>query len=221
MLAQVLHLSLWRAAHAPKEEPPVLPPTPPLVQVRRALARVERLIPKVVPPPPPPEEPVSPWDPEPVFPVSSLVRTPHEEEMLLQEVNGCKTLLLEMIRRAAYDWVLYRGSRRMLQKSLAEQAYRWLFLEVPGSPDWNERQREGKHITSFVSVCEGLDLDPEKTRSHIRQLTPKHVMSVGRPAEYRRRDVFSSRAGDEDVYSVPGALIEYSDVEDGSDEPSY
>jgi hypothetical protein len=55
-------------------------------------------------------------------------------------------------------------------------------------------------------------------RRHIKRLTPRNVMSVGRPAEYRRRDVFSTHAG-EDVYSTPGVLVEFSDSSD--EEPSY
>jgi hypothetical protein len=139
------------------------------------------------------------------------IRTPQEEEMLLQEINGCKTLLLEIIRRAAYDWVLYRGSRRMVQRTLAEQAYRWLFLEMEGTSDWSDRIRDGKMITSFVSVCESLDLDPGTVRKHIKRLTPRSVTSVGRPAEYRKRDVFSGKGGDEDVYALPENLVEYTD----------
>lgn len=231
MLARVLQLALWRAARgtpAPvafTPEPatgthPILPPARP-----KPLAKVIHLATKRRVPPPPAEDAPSAWDPDPQPVFSnrlSNVRTPFEEEMVLQEINGCKTLLLEMVRRAAYDWVLYRASRRLVNRSMAEQAYRWLFTEVPGSADWEERIREGKHITSFVSVCESLDLDPETVRKHIRRLTPKNVMSVGRPAEYRRRDVFSTRSGDDDVYSVPGAIAEYTDaVDDGSDDPTY
>jgi hypothetical protein len=138
-----------------------------------------------------------------------------DEETALQEINGCKTLLLEVVRRAAYDWVLYRTSTRLVQRTLAEQAYVWLFVEAPGSPEWNEREQEGKHMMSFLSICESLDLDPETVRRHVRRLTPKNVMSVGRPAEYRRRDVFS--AGDDDVYALPGGLIHFDEFDDGSD----
>jgi hypothetical protein len=138
--------------------------------------------------------------------------------MLLQEVNGCKTLLLEIIRRAAYDWVLYRSHTRITQRVLADQAYRWLFEEVPGTVDWTERMREKKYITSFVAICEGLDLDPITVRGHIRRLTPKNVMSVGRPAEYRRRDVFVSQGPDEEAYALPGGMVvAYNDdTDDGT-----
>lgn len=208
------------------------PPAPPLIPVeaiKKALVRAERLVPKPpvrakvvplrakpVPPPPPPESS------ERLLELSEEISpTRRDEELLLQEINGCKTLLLEVIRRAAYDWVLYRASRRMVQKVLAEQAYRWLFTEIPGSADWKEREREGKHISSFISICESLDLDPDTVRRHIKRLTPKNVMSVGRPAEYRRRDVFSSEGGGAEAYSLPDGLVGYDDgpdtgVDDGS-----
>ena len=234
MLAPVLHLALCRVARAPHVAPsfpaPALPSPALVEEARAALARAERLLPAPCPappkmgkllvlripvPPPAPEEP-SAWDPE--EDLSFEVGEPEDEELALQTINGCKTLLLEIIRRAAYDWVLYRGSRRMVQKVMADQAYRWLFLELPGTADWQQRMREGKHITSFESICEGLDLDPDTVRRHIKKLTPRNVMSVGRPAEYRRRDVFAANAGD-DVYSTPGVLVEYTDSSD--EDPSY
>jgi len=126
-----------------------------------------------------------------------------------QEIVGCKTLLLEVIRRAAYDWVLYRTSRRMLHKRLAEDAYTWLFDEKPGHPNWVERDRVGKHITSFVSICSELDLDVDTVRKYVRKLTVKNVMSVGRPAEYRRRDACPSSMGEEHVPALrPGSWQE-------------
>lgn len=115
----------------------------------------------------------------------SMPRDPGQRE---QEIMGCKTLLLEIVRRAAYDWVLYRTSRRMLHRVMADQAYTWIFVECPNHQDWNERNAEGKHLTSFTSICEHLDLQPDVVRSYIRRLQPKNVMSVGRPAEYRKRD---------------------------------
>jgi hypothetical protein len=237
MLAPVIHLALCRIARAPVVVPnPPAPPAPParlVAEARGALSRAEKLLPKKQPsqppakmgkllvlripaPPPPAPEPPSAWDPE--EDLRFEVSDPEDEELALQTINGCKTLLLEIIRRAAYDWVLYKGSRRMVQKVLADQAYRWLFLEVPGSSDWQQRMRGGKYITSFVAICEGLDLDPDTVRRHIKKLTPRNVMSVGRPAEYRRRDVFAANAGD-DVYSTPGVLVEYSDSD--SEDPSY
>lgn len=120
--------------------------------------------------------------------IVGVARRDRDPAMVQQEINGCKSLLLEIIRRAAYDWVLYRTSRRLLHKKLAEQAYEWLFVEEPGDENDQERRDSGKLITSFLAICEALELDPESVRTHVRRLTPKNVMSVGRPAEYRRRE---------------------------------
>lgn len=130
--------------------------------------------------------------------VAEDIRT-RDPALLEQEINGCKTLLLEVIRRAAYDWVLYRTSRRMLHKRLAEDAHTWLFVEAPGHPNWVERDKMGKSITSFLAICSELDLDAETVRKYVRRLTVKNVMSVGRPAEYRRRDTCPPSMGEEHV----------------------
>lgn len=211
MLAKVLHFTLARVSRSSLQR------SLPLEEVRESLKKAERLLPT----PPPlakviplhPRRVPSAWDPEPVsFPVCTPPPPRRDEELVLQEINGCKTLLLEVIRRAAYDWVLYRSSRRLVQRTMAEQAFRWLFLEGPGTPDWEDRKRDDKHITSFIVICESLDLDPNAVRRHIRRLTPKNVTSVGRPAEYRRRDVFPVSADDEEVYSLPDNF-EYDDTE--------
>ena len=227
MMARILHLALWRAAHpkpaaplptsaatAPTIAPPALEEA--VTAVRAKVLPLRRALPPPTPPEPAPLAP-SAWDPDEMSDADLEVsRRDRDEDLQRQTVNGCKTLLLEIIRRAAYDWVLYRTSRRMTQRVLAENAYRWLFVEGPDTPDWAERQKEGKHITSFESICECLDLDPETVRKHVRRITPKNVMSVGRPAEYRRRDIFAG-SGDDD-YAVHGTIVEY---DDGSDEPSY
>ena len=98
-----------------------------------------------------------------------------------QDAIGARALLVEVMKRAAYDWVLYRNSLRLDQKRLAEDAYTWLFLEEEGHAAWRQRQEEGKRLTSFLSICEDFDLDPEILRDRFRTLTPKRVLSFGRP----------------------------------------
>ena len=165
---------------------------------------------------PPPPAPVVEKAPDSSPRISTYMRASRldrrDPELVIQEISGCKSLLLEIIRRAAYDWVLYRSSTRLLNKKIAEQAYSWLFLEGPDHPDWRERQREGKHITGFAVICESLELDVEVVRGHIRRLTPKNVMSVGRPAEYRRRESQAASSTDEDVYSVSSSLVGYEEL---------
>ena len=224
MLASVVHQALRRAVHRSRrinlvlvrEEfqhaqvaVPVVPEPPPLAKKLLAKAPKPRVVEPVL------EEKPSAWDPEPIATPVTFTLTAYQEELRVQEINGCKTLLLEIIRRTAYDWVLYRTSTRLLQKVLADQAYQWLFVEMPGTADWAERMKEKKYITSFIAICEGLDLDPDTVRNHIRRLTPKHVMSVGRPAEYRRRDVFTTKEQDAEVYSLPGGMVEQVESEIG------
>lgn len=96
-------------------------------------------------------------------------------------------LLLEVLRRAAHDWVLYRSSTRLLQRQIAEEAYHWLFKEEPGTKGWIERSLSKKELTSFVSICDVLSLDPEIVRTYIRGLTIKEILSTGRPPTYRRQ----------------------------------
>jgi hypothetical protein len=174
----------------------------------------------VVPPPvlvvlPEVELAPSAWDPEPLAPEVILIRrpvertpyvrrTPYEEELLRQEVEGCRGLMLELIRRAAFDWVLYRSSTRLLQRQLADQAFEWLFVEASGHPSWALRVREEKVSTSFLVVCEQLGLDPETSRAHIKKLTPRHVMSVGRPTSYRTRTVATS--DNDESYALPDGV---------------
>lgn len=141
------------------------------------------------------EDPVVEQPPSQLVPAAQQVieendydSQPREPAIIEQEIRGCKTLLLEVVRRAAYDWVLYRTSTRILHKKLAEDAYTWLFEEAPGHPNWEERAAQGKTITSFTAICSELDIDAKTVREYVRKLTVKNVMSVGRPAEYRRRE---------------------------------
>jgi hypothetical protein len=101
------------------------------------------------------------------------------------EASKCRALLLEVIRRAAHDWVLYRSTRRP-ERVYARSAYVWLFEEKPGHPWWELRQKEGEPLLAFLNICEMLDLDPEYVRARIRKMTIRDIMTAGRPAENRR-----------------------------------
>jgi hypothetical protein len=236
-LARVLTLSLWRSVRTPTTYTTALR----LDAAQDALFRAERLIeapvviaevivlrPTPTPPPPPVEdETPSPWDPEPesnrrLVIADALAENEEREEeteprdhaSIQQDINGAKTLLLELVRRAAFDWILYRGSRRLMQKLLADGAYRWLFLEHPGTADWEERQREGKAGTAFEEICEALDLDADSVREHIKKLTPKHVTNVGRPSSYRKRPALTLQQEDGEEHSLPAGLLVYEEPSD-------
>ena len=101
------------------------------------------------------------------------------------DISNVRALLLEIVRRAAYDWVSYRTNRRLLYKRIANDAYIWLFVEGPGHPDWIERERGGWGICSFLAICEACDIDPEMLRARIRILTPQKIQSMGRPPTHR------------------------------------
>jgi len=98
--------------------------------------------------------------------------------------DGCRVLLIAIICRAAFDWVTYRDSTRLEKKTLAQDAYTWLFIEEPGHPDW--REREGLHLFSFLGICDVLGLEPDYMRSRIKKLTYKHIQNIGRPKTLRR-----------------------------------
>lgn len=100
------------------------------------------------------------------------------------DTEGCRVLLVEIIRRAAFDWVTYRDSTRLNKKSIAHDAYIWLFVEGPGHPDWKER--DGLYIFSFLGICEVLGLEPDYMRGCIRKLTFQHIQNIGRPKTQRR-----------------------------------
>lgn len=102
------------------------------------------------------------------------------------ESSACRALLLEIIRRASYDWVLYRTSSKLPNRLLADSAFHWLFVEEPVSATGELRQRNGKALTGFVNICDLLEIDPEKVRAKVRTMTTRDIMGAGRPAERRK-----------------------------------
>lgn len=125
------------------------------------------------------------------------------------ESSNCRALLLEIIRRAAFDWVLYRGSSKLPNRLLAESAYQWLFVEEPESAAWRLRESSGKGLTSFIAICGQLDIDPERVRATVRLMTQRDIMGAGRPAERRKGKGDEAMHGDDlsvfdvDVDSLP------------------
>lgn len=141
----------------------------------------------------------SAWDPEP--PVD------------INEPDGCRALLLGILRRAAYDWVLYKSSPRISARQLADEAHHWLFEEDTGTRSWNIRSSEGRLVTAFVTICESLELDPDTVREHVRGMTIKGIMSVGRPPERHKFVADESISMDEMPFHGSGVRID--------DLPSY
>jgi hypothetical protein len=164
--------------------------------------------------PEPAEEP-SEWDPEPLY-----------------EASHCQALLMEIIRRASHDYVLYRQHRKLELKALAEQAYTWLFEEEPGHPAWKSRERSvfkiddeetgqtrvevgSRRLTSFLSICEACSLDPDAVREHVRGLTVESIMRTGRHVE-RRSSKSSADAVNLEMHSLIDVDIDLLDLENSS-----
>lgn len=111
---------------------------------------------------------------------TELVRLAPGEDRIqaqLREAEGARALMLEIIRRAAQDWVLYRNSAEPDKKLLADEAYVWLFVECEGHPNYVLRRAEHREFTGFLAICEALDMDPVRVRAYVTQLTPDKVLS--------------------------------------------
>jgi hypothetical protein len=203
------------------------PPKPRVPRPRRAPALARAPKPKTIRKPKPRRaEPVelevapSAWDPEPRY-----------------EASHCKALLMEIILRAAHDYVLYRQHRKRDLKALAEQAYTWLFEEEPGHPAWTSRERalfqieteEGqtqvevgsRRLTSFLSICEICGLDPDDVRQRAREMTVESIMRTGRHIE-RRKSRPNSEMMSVEMHSVVGGIdIESLDAENQTSSSDY
>jgi len=126
----------------------------------------------------------------------------------LREAEGAQTLLLEIIRRAAQDWVLYRDSKRADQRELADEAFVWLFVEDEDHPHWQLRIENDTQFTSFLSICDSLNLDPDWVRSHVRRLTPEKIKSLGRrPSTTAKRPIVEESASEFSISLDYDALI--------------
>jgi hypothetical protein len=79
------------------------------------------------------------------------------------EGYGERLLLASIIRRAAYDIALYKGSSRLHDKRTWEDAYRWLMSD-----------RED-YFTSFRSICSVLNQDHHFIRRSALRLTRQDV----------------------------------------------
>jgi hypothetical protein len=179
---------------------------------------METLADSVRPPPPPPPVPVDEEDEEVAeeresLPASAWDPEPHDAFM---DASRCRALLLEVIRRSAHDWVLYRNTRKP-ERIYAMEAHTWLFEEEPGHPWWELRQRDGEPFLSFLSVCETLDLDPETVRARVRSMTIRDIATAGRPAERRRPR--KERPGVEDFESP--LQLDVVSLDDPSFDSSY
>lgn len=98
-----------------------------------------------------------------------------------------KMLLACVLRRAAFDIANYRGSKRLKDKKLWNDAHRWMFgtLEwfgdMPGnSEDWEDE------FMSFSNVCRLLNVHPTVIRQKTLRLTKKDVKKYDMVDPYGR-----------------------------------
>jgi len=134
-------------------------------------------------------------------------------------VRGAKSLLIEVVRRAAYDWVLYRGDSRPALRGLAADARAWLFDELPEHAAWEERKNRGELAMSFLGICESLELDPRAIRVGIQKLTPHHIRTLGRIPTNRKKNGGQDSLFGEDISMVadfPTELRAVLDDESGA-----
>jgi len=145
---------------------------------------------------------VVPEECEPPVPLfrRETIRTSLSE--LDHHIMGVRMLWVEMIRRAAFDWVLYRNSRKLTKRALAHDAFIWLFTEKPGDERWQERVRnDGSAVSSFFGICDALGLNPARVRHGIRGLTPTRIRSLGKLPMRNIRYDSSAEAGHYDIES--------------------
>jgi len=106
------------------------------------------------------------------------------------------------LRRAVYDWVLYRTNKSQKKRKVAAAAFQWLFKEEPGHPAYDEEVRNGTEITSFLSICDALDMAPSAVRRDVSKLVAKDILNAGRPPEHRK-------IKEESVGDFDSALLRY------------
>ena len=101
---------------------------------------------------------------------------------------------------------------RLQLRQVAEDAYVWLFKEGPQHPWARMRKTHGSTITSFLTICDLLDLDPEFVRRKVRSMTVQQIMTAGRPAEHRRR-----RRDREETYVEHSTEVDLDGLGDGAE----
>jgi len=89
--------------------------------------------------------------------------------------SAVKVLLAAIIRRAAFDIALYKNDKKLVNRRLAIQASQWMF---------DDREIMEQHpldrFTSFRSICEILDQDPDWIRDRTMKLRSSDVKKFDR-----------------------------------------
>lgn len=92
---------------------------------------------------------------------------------IVVESYGIKMLLAGIIRRAAFDIALYKDDPKLVNRRIAVGAYNWMFSDT-------EPTNYLDRFTSFLTLCEILDQDPEWIRSGTLRLDKRDVKKFDR-----------------------------------------
>jgi len=76
-------------------------------------------------------------------------------------------LWFAVIRRALFDWVMYKDCPRLFQREVARHAGEWIF--VPSAS-----------LNSFDNACRVVGLDPDATRASILYFKKEAVLDAER-----------------------------------------
>jgi len=90
---------------------------------------------------------------------------------ILEKYDPYRVLWVKVIQRAAFDYVLWKDSKKLGLRRYAQCAERWFFSE-------------SSLVNSFVSICGVLGLDPDYIRNLVRHLTKEQVKKL----EMKERD---------------------------------
>ena len=91
-----------------------------------------------------------------------------------QEGRGERLLLAAIIRRAAFDFALYRDDTKLVNRRLAVSAFNWMFRES------DQGLKSMDRYMSFLNICEVLDQDPEWIRNGTLRLKRTDVKRFDR-----------------------------------------
>jgi hypothetical protein len=78
-------------------------------------------------------------------------------------VSGERLLLAAILHRAVLDAVVDSESKQTERRRISEEARRWIFSD------------QGTGFTSFVNICEVLELDPGWVRNKVKRLDPSEI----------------------------------------------
>lgn len=82
------------------------------------------------------------------------------------EAHAEKLLMANVLRRAAYDHVLYKRTRKLRDKLTWKDAYIWLFDPSPEEDDY---------LMSCNNICRMLDRDIEEIRVSARKMKRQDI----------------------------------------------